>query len=291
MPTPTTTELPIPKSWDEFEDISADILKRMWRDPYVIRNGRSGQKQYGVDIYGRPVHLHGQGTKIAAAQCKRVISLTEQEIADEINSACSFTPLPEEFLILTTLKRDSELQTYVRTCTWKINRVEILFWDDISLFLSEFDELLKKDFPRWFRSRTSKNDLIQFLIESIPDDFEYDDSIGQYLCRHDVSIRLQLDRSEKCQFHEPWVNNFPNKSAYRQEVYLEYNGYRVETFFFVFVDGFRYLIPFPKSAKDLRINQFQYHLASILNSKIPGYGLDLGLQNAGIVVDSNIMEA
>lgn len=288
MPTPTTTELPIPQSWEEFENISADVLKRMWRDPYVIRNGRSGQKQYGVDIYGRPVHLHGQGTKIAAAQCKRVTNLTEQEIAGEITSTYNFDPLPEEFLILTTLKRDSKLQTYVRTNTWKINRVEILFWEDISLFLSEFDELLKKHFPGWFRSSISKNDLIQFLVESIPDDFEYDDSIGQHLYRHDVAIRLQLDRSENRQFHEPWVENFPDKSAYCQEVYLEYNGYRVETFFFVYVDGFRYLIPFPKSAKDLRISPFQYHLASILNSKIPGYGLDLGLQNAGIVVDPNI---
>lgn len=289
MPTPTTTELPIPKSWDEFEDISADVLKRMWRDPYVIRNGRSGQKQFGVDIYGRPVHLHGQGTQIAAAQCKRVDALTEQQIADEITAAYSFSPLPEEYLILSTLKRDSNLQTYVRTNSWNINRVEILFWDDISLYLSEFDELLKKHFPRWFRSSASKTDIVQFLVESIPDDFEYDDSIGQHLHRGDVAVRLRINRPDEMQpFEEPWVERFPDKRAYQQEVYLEYNGYPIETYWFVDVDGGRHLIPYPKSANDLRISPFQYHLASILNSKIPGHGLDHGLRVAGIIVDPEL---
>jgi hypothetical protein len=286
MPTPTTTDLPIPKSWDEFEDISADLLKRMWRDPYVTRNGRSGQSQFGVDIYGRPVHLREKGTQIAVAQCRRVESLTEQQISDELKKAYNFNPLPEEYLMLTTLKRDSTLQTFVRKNTWKINRVEILFWDDICLYLAEFDELLKKHFPCWFRSSTSKNDLVQFLIESIPDDFEYDDLIGQHLHRSDVSLRLRLNRSEEKQrFQEAWVKNFPDQQAYEQKVYLEYNGSRIETFWFVYVDGFRYLIPYPKSATDLRISPFQYHLASILNSKIPGYGVDFGLQNSGITVD------
>ena len=31
MPSPSTTNLPRPKSWDEFEDICADVLKRMRR--------------------------------------------------------------------------------------------------------------------------------------------------------------------------------------------------------------------------------------------------------------------
>lgn len=39
MPSPTTTKLPRPKSWDEFEDICADVLKRIWVDPYIVRNG------------------------------------------------------------------------------------------------------------------------------------------------------------------------------------------------------------------------------------------------------------
>ena len=57
MPSPTTTKLPIPKSWDEFEDIVADVLKLRWKNPHVTRNGRSGQRQHGVDICGTAAHL------------------------------------------------------------------------------------------------------------------------------------------------------------------------------------------------------------------------------------------
>ena len=285
MPTPTTTDLPIPKSWDEFEDICSDILKRKWRDPYVVRNGRSGQKQFGVDIYGRPVHLRGQGTQLAAGQCKRVESLTKKEITDEIEDAANFVPLTEEYIILTTLKRDATLQAFVRKKNWAIPRVEILFWEDISLHLCEFDELLKKHFPRWFRSSTSKHDLVDFLIQSIPDDFEYDDAIGQHLHRNDVAVRLRLNRPDEMrEFAEPWAGRFSDKRAYQQEVYLEYNGYRIETYWFADVDGGRYLIPYPKPGTNLLITPFQYHLAAILNAKISGYGLDHGLQVAGITV-------
>ena len=107
MPSPTTTDLPIPKSWDEFEDICADLLKCMWRDPYVVRNGRSGQRQHGVDIYGKPVHLKGRDSETAGAQCKRVEALTEKDIKNEIEQATEFKPSLEEYLLLTTLKRDA----------------------------------------------------------------------------------------------------------------------------------------------------------------------------------------
>lgn len=42
-----------PKSWDHFEEICADIFQREWRDNALVRHGRAGQKQHGVDIVGR----------------------------------------------------------------------------------------------------------------------------------------------------------------------------------------------------------------------------------------------
>jgi hypothetical protein len=72
MPSPPTTDLPRPTSWDEFEDICADVLKRFWDDPYIVRNGRSGQRQHGVDCYGLPKHLGGASAKkYAGAQCQK----------------------------------------------------------------------------------------------------------------------------------------------------------------------------------------------------------------------------
>ena len=53
MPTIASSELPVPKSWDEFEDICADLFSRIWNDHNVVRYGRMGQRQNGVDIRGR----------------------------------------------------------------------------------------------------------------------------------------------------------------------------------------------------------------------------------------------
>lgn len=287
MPSPTTTDLPIPNSWDEFEDICADLLKCMWSDPYVVRNGRSGQRQHGVDIYGKPVRLKGHGSETAGAQCKRVEALTEEEINSEIEQATGFKPPLEEYLILTTLRRDARLQEYIRTQEdWEINRVEILFWEDLSLQLSGSDELLMKHFPQWFQARTSIADIIQTLLGAEPEDFDYDDSVGQYLYKNDIRLRLIMNRPDEMEpFEEPWVLKFQDPVSYKQEVYLEYNGTKIETFYFAEIDGARYYIPYPKSAIDLRISQFQHRLTCILN----GYmGCDTGLSIAGITVDPNL---
>jgi hypothetical protein len=65
MPTPATAQLPPPNSWDEFEDLCADLFQEEWRDWHVVRHGREGQRQDGVDIYGRP-----NGADYSGVQCK-----------------------------------------------------------------------------------------------------------------------------------------------------------------------------------------------------------------------------
>jgi hypothetical protein len=59
MPNIPQTDLSPPQSWDEFEDIVADLYARLWGEPHVERYGRSGQAQQGVDIYSQPPHLDG----------------------------------------------------------------------------------------------------------------------------------------------------------------------------------------------------------------------------------------
>ena len=67
MPSYTTAKLPMPKSWDEFEDIVADIIVILWDDRFIVRNGRTYQSQNGIDIYGKPDYFKG---KYAGVQCK-----------------------------------------------------------------------------------------------------------------------------------------------------------------------------------------------------------------------------
>ena len=84
MPDPVTSELPKPKSWDEFEDIVWDIYKRKWNDPNAQRYGRPGQAQQGVDIYGKPEKMGGATVGI---QCKRYKKLDLETIKEEVEKA------------------------------------------------------------------------------------------------------------------------------------------------------------------------------------------------------------
>ena len=285
MPSPPTTDLPRPKSWDEFEDICADVLKRLWKDPYIVRHGRSGQKQHGVDIYGQPEHLGGASSgKYAAAQCKETDGLGLATVEEEVEKAKGFTPTLCEYLVMTTAPRDAQLQQEVRNHAWPF-RVHVMFWDDISLELSGHDDLLQKHFPGWMRRTTTKERVLNMVRSSGPEDFDYNAGTGEYFHTGDVHLRIVLDRECDEEFGEPWTAKFVDKHNKRQPVYIYYGQTRVLEVPCVRVDGGRNIIPFPKSASDLTISRFQYHVGCILNWLGPGRGgFDSALECAGISV-------
>ena len=66
MPTLSASHFPLPVSWEELELLVWSLFKSAWHDPYTQRNGRKGQAQHGVDIFGRP----GQGDKWDGIQVK-----------------------------------------------------------------------------------------------------------------------------------------------------------------------------------------------------------------------------
>jgi hypothetical protein len=55
-----------PKTWEQFEELCADTFQAAWKDPTLVRHGRAGQRQHGVDIIAR----HG-GKYPVGLQCKR----------------------------------------------------------------------------------------------------------------------------------------------------------------------------------------------------------------------------
>jgi Restriction endonuclease len=59
-------DLPQPKNWQDFEAIVCNAMSQRWKSPNLQKNGRSGQKQAGVDIYG-PDDI---GRRVGI-QCKR----------------------------------------------------------------------------------------------------------------------------------------------------------------------------------------------------------------------------
>jgi len=155
MPTPSTSELPKPRSWDEFEDIVWDLYSREWQDRDAQRYGRSGQPQQGVDIYGRPSRLGGQ---YAGIQCKRYEAgnLNRKTVEAEIAKAEQFQPPLAEYLIATTEPRDAPLQEIVRLIDGERRAkgrfsVRIVFWDDLCSQLAhpDNDDLLRKHYGGW----------------------------------------------------------------------------------------------------------------------------------------------
>lgn len=149
MPTLSNMNLPTPKSWEEFEEITIDALRIKWDNPDLKRHGRSGQPQNGVDIYGDNYHFQFVGV-----QCKKYdLKLTKKTIEIEIDKAEKFTPEIEVFYIATSYLSDVTLQKEVRLISKERKRlgkfpVDILFWNDIVQELVTNEKIFKKHYPQ-----------------------------------------------------------------------------------------------------------------------------------------------
>ncbi|MBP6860772.1 MAG: hypothetical protein KBC57_00260 [Neisseriaceae bacterium] len=149
MPTLSSSNIPTPKNWDEFEDITLSALQVRWSNSELFRNGRQGQRQDGVDIYG-----NNSSGSFVGVQCKNTTKgITEQIVMDEIKNAESFTPLISELVIATTADRDANLQKKVRNVSddrqsQNLFTVSLLFWDDICQNLAEDEDKFFMHYPQ-----------------------------------------------------------------------------------------------------------------------------------------------
>jgi hypothetical protein len=125
-----------PRTWEQFEELCADVFAAEWADPTLVRHGRAGQVQHGVDIVARQ-----GGTWPVGLQCKRkarwpVKRLTRKEIDQEVAEALKFRPRLKSFWILTTSPDDADLQEHSRLINERhakkgLFHVHILGWFEI----------------------------------------------------------------------------------------------------------------------------------------------------------------
>lgn len=156
MPTRRDTNFPRLKSDDEFEDLALDLCRLEWDDPYASdRNGRSGQSQDGVDIFGHPSDRHGAN---CGAQCKLRTGdkqPSESDIEAEVQRARNFTPPLKLLILITDAPRDVNTQKIVRRISEREQKaggfeVAVWFWDSIcqriaahpSIIIKYFHEIL-----------------------------------------------------------------------------------------------------------------------------------------------------
>jgi hypothetical protein len=152
MPTIASSNVPPPTSWDEFESIMLAAAKIRWQSSDFYRNGRTGQKQDGIDVWG-----HDED-RVIGIQCKNTVgAITLDQIEDEISKAEAFTPQIHRLYIATTAPRDAPLQKAVRDISAERHknskfRVEILFWDDVCQDLSKDDDVFFAHYPQFRNS-------------------------------------------------------------------------------------------------------------------------------------------
>src|ERR1700689_2353659 len=129
---------------DRFEDLCLAVWRRILNQPATQRNGRRGQRQHGVDLFGR----RDQSATWVAIQCKVRTggALSEKDVLNDVESAKNFNPRLAEMVFATTARRDVDLQEYARTLTDRnlaegYFSVSISSWDDIREEISKEENL------------------------------------------------------------------------------------------------------------------------------------------------------
>ncbi len=147
MPIARNIRLPPPKDEDEFEDLVTEALQARHSNPHLVRVGRSGQSQCGIDGWDsvNPNGLVWQAT----TQQNRLGEKLRRDLAlfDEGQIGARSV-----FVFATSMPRDAGLQLEIlRLTEERMSQgkcvVEPLFWDDIRMYLS--DEVLRRHYPEW----------------------------------------------------------------------------------------------------------------------------------------------
>ncbi|KPH13391.1 hypothetical protein [Chryseobacterium sp. ERMR1:04] len=129
-------QIPKPANWQDFESLCKLLWGEIWSYPEIKKNGRTGQPQCGVDVYGRSdgaligIQCKGKDDAIGAI-------LSKTEIDTEIAKAKNFKPQLKKLYFATTANKDVRIEEYIRIKddeNQSANSFEIhLFdWEDIA---------------------------------------------------------------------------------------------------------------------------------------------------------------
>lgn len=126
-----------PSNWQDFESLCKKLWGEIWNCPEIMKNGRNGQVQYGVDIYGMP---KGED-QYCGIQCKGKDEytdkqFTEKEIENALEEVKSFQPPLKKLYLATTAVKDARIENYVRSINVEnvknnLFEVHLFSWEDI----------------------------------------------------------------------------------------------------------------------------------------------------------------
>lgn len=163
MPSPSTAPWPRPGNEDEWENMVLDAMRLRWGDPDVRRNGRRGQRQDGVDLFGSPESPSSDARLVA--QCKHTEEPSLKELKADLRKTDGFKSPIRKFYFAVSAKRDARLEEDVRKLSTQRQKegrfpIEVLFYPDVCYDLAGSQELVDKHFPGWpgaFPSRSTND--------------------------------------------------------------------------------------------------------------------------------------
>lgn len=169
MPDISTLPLLPPSSWSEFEDICSDLFCVTWADIHTDRYGRDGQRQNGVDIYGRPNKLHC-GVQCKGKQIWPPKKLSISEINSEVAKALKFEPKLDELIFATTAPSDITATDRANEITKEheekgLFSVHVWSWNKISRELKKHNSLISKHYDYISNDEVKKD--IQIIAKKL----------------------------------------------------------------------------------------------------------------------------
>ena len=143
-----------PKDWGTFEDLCHALFKRIWQDPLAQKNGRRGQAQHGVDVFGSPNgdHRFFWGVQCKGKGCIYGSKAEWSEVLAEIAKAEKFSPKLDKWIFATTAPVDATLQKAARELSVKrkakgLFSVDVLGWEEIQALMAAEPELISEFYP------------------------------------------------------------------------------------------------------------------------------------------------
>jgi len=165
-------QIPPPLNWEEFESLCCDLWSEILNDSNTCKNGRSGQVQNGVDVFGR---RDGGGTWIGV-QCKGKDSrygkeVTERELKEEVTKAKSFIQKISEFILATTAENDAKIQKIARELTETNEKnglfsVTVIGWSEIIRKLAIHESIVEKYYPNQSLQLKSLGKNVEDLVDA-----------------------------------------------------------------------------------------------------------------------------
>jgi len=248
-----------PENWQDFESLCKKLWGEIWSIPNKIKkNGRLGQEQAGVDVYGKPKGENQYwGIQAKGKDDYSNAKLTEKEILQEIEKAKKFEPNLAVYIIASSSNKDAKIEQFIRIKDLESQEkgsFEILLfcWEDIVDLIEE-----NTDTYNWYQNGIGQKGKFDFdisfndLQESLILKPVFEKVITKYKFTTKTDMELLMERTSNIlsiaidpNLFNPFGSNKINKSWVDFELVMENKGS-------VVLEDWRLIIKFKEGVRRL----------------------------------------